>query len=397
MYKAKRTNNYPPYKGDSDSDDYYNGDARVLFNYPQQRRMIRIVPIRTSPKQRDDRIIKGYNAHGRKEQERDRIMYPSSRSVRRVNLKTESETESSCDYYRDNAHNKVKVIRLKPRGKRIITTFNLNRKKESEKQSYVSPSLRFITRVHSRSGSETESSTDYSDSTSITHTKVRAKRSKRSERFSNSSQIGKPSENYAKRNEDSENVSSSNEHTVDMVGTRHNHHVKQRKESFPRTGVYGDHLHRNNISHQTKLSINKNTGLTFIRPYDEVCGKNEMTENIGASTNLINRKGTFKSDSYTKFSESSESDRSDRITTDSSQNQHSVIYNIKSTRLNQTKCVLVDYSKLLKYRDSIVKPLPRNTKVKNTLEETYNIKEKLRIDSEMKKRAERRSQLEVWT
>lgn len=256
----------------------------------------------------------------------------------------------------------------------------------------MSPSLRFITRVHSRSGSETESSTDYSDSTSSTHTKVRAKRFKRrSERLLNSSQIGESSESYAKRN-----VSSSNEQTVDMEGTRHNHHVKQRKESFHRTGDCGGRQQRNNLSIQTKLAINKNTGLTFIRPYDEVCGNNEIIENNGASTNLINRKGTLKNDSYTRFSESSESDRSDGIA-DISQNQHSVIYNIKSTRLNQIKCVLVDYSKLLKSRDSIVKPLPRNTKVKNTLEEIYCIKEKLRIDSEMKKRAKRRSQLEVWT
>ncbi|XP_071136993.1 peptidyl-prolyl cis-trans isomerase G-like [Mytilus edulis] len=404
MCKVIRTNNYPTYTDDSDSDDYYNEDERVVYSYPPQKRIIRIVPIRKFP-ENGDIIYKRYNTSAREEPERERIMYPSTRLVRRVNVETGS---SSSDYDRDNPHFKVHAFRPKIRDERIDKSLNLYRRKEFEIKSYVSPSL--ITRVKSRSGCETKSSNDDSDSK---HTKVREKRfTRRKERFQNSSPrddsthqiIGESSDSKAKRNEVSEKVISSKEHTVYMVSNRHNHHIKKRKDRFSRIGVHGGHQQRNNVTHQTKLTISKNTGLTFIRPYNEVCGNNGVIEtketssdNHQSYSNLIKRKESLESDSYTSFSDSSESDKSEGNTTDSSKSQQHDKNKIKFSRSNQTHCVLVDYSKLLKYRDGIVKPLPRNTKMKNTLEETYNIKETLRIDSEMRKIAERRSQLEVWT
>lgn len=404
MCKVIRTNNYQTYTGVSDSDDYNNEDERVVYNYPPQKRIIRIVPIRKFTK-RGDIIFKRYNPSAREEPVRERIMYPSTRLVRRVNVETVS---SSSDFDRDNPHCKVHAFRPKPRDERIDKSLDLYRRKEFEKKSYVSPSL--IARVKSRSGCETKSSNNDSDST---HTNVRRKRFKRrSETFRNSSPrddsthqiIGESSDSKAKQNEVSEKVISSKEHIVDMVSNRHNHHIKKRKDRFSRIGVHGSHQQRNNVTHQTKLAINKNTGLTFIRPYNEVCGNNEVFETKDTSSdnhqsysNLIKRKETLESDSYTSFSDSSESDKSEGNTTDSSKSQQHDKNKIKFSRSNQTNCVLVDYSKLLKYRDGIVKPLPRNTKMKHTLEETYNIKETLRIDSEMRKIAERRSQLEVWT
>ncbi|CAC5398211.1 unnamed protein product [Mytilus coruscus] len=374
MYRIKRTNEYSTYTVDSDSDDY-NEDERVLKSYPQPRRTITVVQTKSASEQRHNRINKRYSATRKKEPEGDRIMYPSNRCVRRVNMKTKSDAVLSSVYYRDNAHNKVQVIRLEPIGKRINEACYSPRKKKLEKLSYLSPPLRLITRVNSGSGSETESSTDYSDSTSTT---VRIKRfERRIESFSNSSErriipyhiIGKSSDSNAERMAVTEIVSFSKDNAVDKVGARSDHIVKHRIKSLPRKEVSEGQKQGNNMTHQTKLAIKNNSGVTYIRLYSELYGMNDIVENKGAltdkqqsSSNRIKQKGTFENDSFTSSSESSESDRSDGKTTDSSKNLHSVTYKTTSSRSNQTKCLLVDYSKMLKSRENRAKLHSSNTK-----------------------------------
>ncbi|XP_052086736.1 uncharacterized protein LOC127724026 [Mytilus californianus] len=458
MHRAKRTHRYLPDTGDPDSDDYYNSDKdeRVYYSYPQRRRLIRFVPTRTASEQRDDRIIKRYSVR-QKEPERVRIMYPSSHIVRRTNYETESETRSSSDYYRDNTNYKVHVIRSKPTGRRNNTTSNLLKKEELETNSYSSPSFRFIRRVNSGSESETESSTDKSDST---QTKARIERSKmKTTRFSNSSPrrvityhiIEDPSIRKTDRNEASKLVSSKNR-MVDRVIVKPDNLVKRKQETLPRTVIPGGHKQGHNLTHQTKLAINNNDGVTFLRPYSEVRRKNEIIDNRRAVKdiqqsfpNKTKWEGSLESDSYTSSYENSESDSSDGYTTDSSEIQQNDRYNTHSTRSTQTECLLVDYSKVVKSReeqriyeqerrrhaqerhivslvqtevnkprfssnitgDSCItatienktKPLPSNTKGTSTLDElekTYDIKEKVSIDMERKERDERRNQLEVW-
>ncbi|XP_071134418.1 uncharacterized protein [Mytilus edulis] len=443
MYRAKRMHKYSPDTGDPYSDDNYNSEEeeRVYYSYPQ-RRLIRCVPTRTVSEHHDNRIIKRYSVR-QKEPERDRIMYPSSHIVRKTNCKTESETQSSSDYYRDNTVYKVHVIPSKPTEKRNNKTPNLHKKEELETYSYSSPSFRFIRRENSESESETESSTDYS-----TQTKQPIQRSKmKTARFSNSSPrrvvtyhiIEDPSDRKIDRNKSSKFVSSNKSDNI----------VKRRMETLPRTRPYGGETRGHNLPYQTKL----NDDVTFLRPYREVRRKNEISENkmivkdIQQSfPNTRKPEGSIESYAYTSSDESSESDSSDGYTTDSSETQQNDRYNALSTRSTQTECLLVDYSKMVKSReeqrkyeqerrqhaqerhivslvqkevnkprlksnitgDSCItatienptKPLPSNTKGTSTLddpEKTNDIKENVPIDLEKKERDERRNQLEVWT
>ncbi|CAC5371300.1 unnamed protein product [Mytilus coruscus] len=113
--------------------------------------------------------------------------------------------------------------------------------------------------------------------------------------------IGKSSDSNAERMAMTEIVSFSKDHAVDKVGARPDHIVKHRIESLPREEVSEGQKQGNNMTHQTKLAIKNNSGVTFIRPYSELYGINDIVENKGAltdkqqsSSNRIKQKGSFE-------------------------------------------------------------------------------------------------------
>ncbi|CAG2231653.1 unnamed protein product [Mytilus edulis] len=380
MYRIKRTNEYSKYTVDSDSDDDYIEDKQSLKSYPQPRRAMTVVTTRSAPEQRPKRIIKRYVAPRKKELGGDRIMYPSNRCIRSLNLKRSEEAILSSVYYRDNEHSKVKVIRSEPINKRINEACYSFRKKKPANLTYLFRPLRLITRVNSGSGSVAESSTAYSDSI---HTKVRTKRfERRIESFPNSSQrpiiphhiIGKSADNFTKRTRVTEVVSSLKDQTVAKVVGRPDQILQHKIECIPRKQVSDCQKQGSNLTHQTQQVIKNNSGVNFIRPYSELYELNDDVENKGASAdkpkswNRINQKKSFENYSFSRSSESSESVESDGNTTDSSANQHSVMNKTTSARSNPTICLHVDYSKVLKSRE---KEEPDNIEVKIYYDEDF--------------------------
>ncbi|CAG2242401.1 unnamed protein product [Mytilus edulis] len=346
MYRIKRTNEYSKYTVDSDSDDDYIEDKQSLKSYPQSRRAMTVVTTRSAHQQRHNRIIKRYVAPRKKELGGDRIMYPSNRCIRSLNLKTESEAILSSVYYRDNEHSKVKVIRSEPINKRINEACYSSRKKKPANLTYLFRPLRLITRVNSGSGSVAESSTAYSDSI---HTKVRTKRFER--RIENQ--------------------------TVAKVVGRPDQILQHKIECIPRQKQVSDcQKQGSNLTHQTQQVIKNNSGVNFIRPYSELYELNDDVENKGASAdkpkswNRINQKKSFENYSFSSSSESSESVESDGNTTDSSANQHSVMNKTTSARSNPTICLHVDYSKVLKSREKKDEE-PDNIEVKIYYDEDF--------------------------
>ncbi|CAG2217821.1 unnamed protein product [Mytilus edulis] len=380
MYRIKRTNEYSKYTVDSDSDDDYIEDKQSLKSYPQPRRAMTVVTTRSAPEQRPKRIIKRYVAPRKKELGGDRIMYPSNRCIRSLNLKKESEAILSSVYYRDNEHSKVKVIRSEPINKRINEACYSSRKKKPEKLSYLSPPLRFNTRVNSGSGNLTGSSTAYSDSA---HTKVKTKRfERRIESFSSSSKrsiipyhiIGKSADSFAKRMMMTEVVSSLKDETVTEVVGRPDDILQHKIECIPPKEVSDCPKQGSNLTHQTQQVIKNNSGVNFIRPYSELYELKDQVENKSDSAdkpkscNRINQKKSFENYSFSRSSESSESVESDGNTTDSSANQHSVMNKTTSARSNPTICLHVDYSKVLESRE---KEEPDNIEVKIYYDEDF--------------------------
>ncbi|CAG2217823.1 unnamed protein product [Mytilus edulis] len=354
---------YSPDTGDPYSDDNYNSEEeeRVYYSYPQ-RRLIRFVPTRTVSEHHDNRIIKRYSVR-QKEPERDRIMYPSSHIVRKTNCKTESETQSSSDYYRDNTVYKVHVIPSKPTEKRNNKTPNLPKKEELETYSYSSPSFRFIRRENSESESETESSTDYS-----TQTKQPIQRSKM-----------KTAREVRRKNEISENK---------MI-------VKDIQQSFPNT-----RKPEGSIESYAYTSSDESSESDSSDGYTTDSSETQQNDRYNALSTRSTQTECLLVD-YSKMVKSREEQRKyEQERRQHAQERHIVSLVQKEVNKPRLKSNITGDSCITATIENPTKPLPSNTKGTSTLddpEKTNDIKENVQIDLEKKERDERRNQLEVWT